>query len=403
MKTLKLLSGLGLLTLARCIQADTISDFQQSWVGKTLAAQRQLDVASPMADNNIPGTHNTYNSEAYRSCNFSVGCRYLDPQQKYSIKDQLRIGARFIEIDVHWTTKMESLFSYPKRLLMCHGVCSINDKYFTEGLNEVRDWLNSNDSHNQVVILYVEDHMDGHHQDAYDQIQSKIGQWIYNSGGCKAIANTLTKQQVLAQGKKVVLWGDGGCRSHQGWKTMAYTGLGDIGRIWEDRTTVGAIGDVFTGGSSDYISAADVRRYFAEGANIVNLDDMVTNDGGLDAGIWSWDNNEPNNWNGNQHCAVQWSNGRWDDQYCGNLYVHACESASDGSWKVSSASGTWAQGQQACQQLGSQYNFSVPTNSLANQHLKAAKEAAGQSHVWLHHDDIAHEGLWWVKGQQPLP
>ena len=102
-------------------QADTISDFKNSWQGKALAQQRLLDIYSPMADNNIPGTHNTYNSEAYRSCNFSVGCRYLDPQQKYNIYDQLRMGARFIEIDVHWTVKMEGIFSYPKRLLMCHG------------------------------------------------------------------------------------------------------------------------------------------------------------------------------------------------------------------------------------------------------------------------------------------
>ena len=67
--------------------AGAIDNFKSSWEGRTLAKQRLLDMHSPMADNNIPGTHNTYNSEAYTSCNFSVGCRYLDPQQKYSIYD----------------------------------------------------------------------------------------------------------------------------------------------------------------------------------------------------------------------------------------------------------------------------------------------------------------------------
>ncbi|MBL4880336.1 MAG: hypothetical protein JKX82_03325, partial [Oleispira sp.] len=33
--------------------ADPIADFQNSWAGKALAQQRNLDVNSPMIDNNI--------------------------------------------------------------------------------------------------------------------------------------------------------------------------------------------------------------------------------------------------------------------------------------------------------------------------------------------------------------
>ncbi|WP_199608977.1 phosphatidylinositol-specific phospholipase C domain-containing protein [Flocculibacter collagenilyticus] len=385
--------GLASIGISNQAHAGSVNDFKNSWEGKALALQRLVDLDAPIADNNIPGTHNSYNSEVYRSCNFSVGCRYLDPQQKYSIHDQLRLGARFIEIDVHWTTKMESLFSYPKRLLMCHGVCSINDKYFTEGLNEVRDWLNSSDSENQVLILYVEDHMSGRHDKAYDQINDKIGQWIYRSNGCGAIPSTLTKAQVLAQGKKVILWGDGGCVNNTNWKTTAFTGLGEIGRIWEDRTTVGGIADVFTGGSADLINASDVTRFFKEGANIVNLDDMSPNDGRLAAGIWSWDNQEPNN-AGDQDCAVQWGNGRWDDQQCGYTYLHACENASSGAWSISPQTGTWNEGEQMCQMLGNNWHFSVPTNSRDNQSLKAEKDAAGHSTVWLNHTDQQQEGTW---------
>ncbi|WP_281560070.1 phosphatidylinositol-specific phospholipase C domain-containing protein [Thalassomonas sp. RHCl1] len=383
-------------------QADSVDDFNNSWQGKALAAQRLIDVYSPMADNNIPGTHNSYNSEEYTSCNFSVGCRYLDPQQKLTIKDQLRLGARFIEIDAHWTTKMESLFSYPKRLLMCHGFCSINDKYLHEGLNEVKDWLNSSASDNQVLILYIEDHSDGHQGDLYEQINSRFGQWVYKSNGCGSIPNTLTKADVLAQGKKVLVWGDGGCHSNTNWKNFAFTGLGDIGRIWEDRTTVASIGNVFTGGSDDYITASDVTTYFKTGANIVNLDDMVTNDGRLEAGIWSWDNNEPNNSGGNQDCAVQWGNGRWDDQSCDNSRAFACQSDSDNSWQVTDQTGAWANGESACQQLGSQYHFSVPTNAMANEALKTVKDAKGVGTVWLNHDDRQNEGQWLVSGKSTV-
>lgn len=398
-KHLLIAGGIALNSLATSSFADTIDDFKNSWQGQALAKQRLLDIYSPMADNNIPGTHNTYNSEAYRSCNFSVGCRYLDPQQKYNIYDQLRMGARFIEIDVHWTVKMEGIFSYPKRLLMCHGFCSINDKYLTEGLSEVKNWLNSSDSHNQVLILYFEDHMDGRHGDAYSQLNSYIGDWIYKSQGCQNIPNSLTKADVIASGKKVVIWGDGGCSGNSSWKNTVFTGLGEIGRIWEDRTTIGTIGNVLTGGSDDYITSEDVTCYFKQGANIVNLDDMVTNDGRLSAGIWSWDTNEPNNWGGNQDCALQWSNGRWDDQSCNNIYSFACRNTQTGDWQITQAVGSWHQGDQSCQALGSHYSFSVPTNSLDNERLKTAKENSGVANVWLNHDDQQIEGQWQVDGK----
>lgn len=382
--------------------ADSISEYNNSWAGRAMALQRLLDVHSPMSDNNIIGTHNTYNSETYRSCNFSVGCRYLDPQQKHSIKDQLRMGARFIEIDVHWTTKMESLFSYPKRLLMCHGVCSINDKYFTEGLNEVKDWLNSTESNNQVIILYIEDHMDGRHQDAYNQINSRFGNWIYRSGGCQSIPTTLTKADVLAAGKKVVLWGDGGCRSNNDWKNTAFTGLGGIGRIWEDRTTLGTIANVVEGGSTNHINSSDVRRFFKEGANIVNLDDMITNDGRLEAAVWSWGNNEPNNYGSGEDCAHMRTDGRWNDNQCSNYYRHACKNTSNGSWALSTFTGQWTQGQSACQALGSQYQFAVPTNSKDNEALNAVRNNANAGNIWLNHDDRTSEGVWYVEGKNPL-
>ena len=134
---------------------------------------------------------------------------------------------------------------------------------------------------------------------------------------------------------------------------------------------------MFTGGSDDYITASDVTEYFKQGANIVNLDDMVTNDGRLAAGIWSWDNNEPNNWGGNQDCALQWGNGRWDDQGCTNIYAFACQSSVNKAWAVTSDVGQWHEGQAKCQALGAEYHFNVPTNSLHNQPAKDCQGVEG--------------------------
>ncbi|WP_202904875.1 lectin-like protein [Marinomonas sp. S3726] len=378
------------------VHADSIDDFNNAWLGKAMDYQRALDNYAPIIDNNILGTHNTYNSEVYTSCNFSVGCRYLDPQQKYSIRDQLRMGARFIEIDVHWTTKMESLFSYPKRLLMCHGFCSINDKYATEGFNEIKDWLASAESQDEVLILYIEDATEGHHSDLYSQMNERFGDKIYPSNGCGDIPDTLTKADVLAAGKQIILWKDSGCSSDGNLSNLAFTGLGKVGRIWEDATTLGTIKEFFEGGI-DSLSANEVREAFATGANIVNLDDMVMDDGRIEAAVWSWDNNEPNNSGGNQDCAVQWENGRWDDNACSASFAFACEDAS-GNWFVpDNTTGAWSEGVSACANLGG--TFSMPTNSQSNQKLKLAKESVGYNHVWLNHTDAETEGQWLVQSK----
>ncbi|WP_444944564.1 phosphatidylinositol-specific phospholipase C domain-containing protein [Microbulbifer sp. ZKSA006] len=383
---------IALLLTPSPLWADNISDFQNSWSGVALDLQRQIDNHTPMSENNILGTHNSYNSEVYRACNFSVGCRYLDPQQEYSIKDQLRMGARFIELDIHWTTKMESLFSYPKRLLLCHGLCSINDKYATEGFNEIKDWLNDSSNQDEVIILYIEDHSDEHHQDLYDQITDRFGEKIFYSGGCQSIPSALTKNDVLAAGKQVVLWKDNGCSANGDMKNMAFTGLGDIGRVWEDRTATGTIGEIFNGGI-ERITTDDVRNGFAIGHNIINLDDMNISDGRIAAAIWSWDQGEPNNLN-NEDCAMQWSNGRWNDANCSNQYSFACKNTADGSWLVSASTGPFSYGPGVCQAFGSDYLFATPTNSQDNQALKAAKEATGYDNVWINYQDQINEGQW---------
>lgn len=85
-------------------RADGIDDFNASWVGRALRAQRRIDLDTPIADTSLVGAHNSFNSEAYSS-----GVRYLDPNQRDSTFNQLRMGARAIELDVHWTTKRDGL------------------------------------------------------------------------------------------------------------------------------------------------------------------------------------------------------------------------------------------------------------------------------------------------------
>ncbi|MEE3327115.1 MAG: hypothetical protein VX252_07275, partial [Myxococcota bacterium] len=369
--------------------ADGIDDFNQGWLGRTLIQQRLMDLETPLGDLQIIGSHNSFNSGVY-----SGPLSYLDPNQVDSIYNQLRMGARNVELDVHWTTKQEGPFSFPDRLLLCHGTsghigCSTTDRYFAEGLDEIVAWLNSAASENQVLLLHIEDHMDGQHGEAFNQINSRFGSSVYTSGGCNSVPSALTKKNILDIGKKVLIWTDGGCSGDANWNGMVFSGLGGISRIWEDSTTVGGIG-----GAGSAISYNDAVNAFASGVNIIDLDQLNQNDGRWGAAVWSWDFNEPNNYAGQEDCAVQHGNGRWNDDYCENQYVFACQNTLNGSWAASSRVGSWGMGALACHEVGADYQFNRPRDAWNNQALKAAKEASGQAAIWLNFDDRADEGVW---------
>jgi len=361
------------------VRADGIDDFNASWAGRSLTAQRLIDLDEPLADTNIVGTHNSFNSSVYTTLT-----SYPDPDQVHSIFNQLRMGVRSIELDVHWTPKTEGLFDFPDRLLLCHGTpahvgCSLDDRYFTEGLDEISAWLGTSDSIDQVLVLHIEDHMDGQHGEAYGQVMSTIGARVYASGGCGDIPGNLTKADVLNAGKNVVIWNQGGCSGDANWNGLVYTGLGGLGRVWEDPGN--PIGD------------ADVIGLFETGTNIIDLEFLDENDSRWPAAIWSWNVGEPNDFGG-EDCASHQGNGRWNDANCASSYRFACENTLDGSWAVSLTADSWGVGGLTCAGLGAQYRFSVPTNSQDNEALVAAKAAAGQSVVWLNHDDRASEGSW---------
>ena len=76
--------------------------YQRSWEKKSHAQQRALEANLPLKDSTFMHTHNTYNSAAYTTA-FS----YIDPNQNFSINDQLRMDIRAIEFDVHWYFSMD--------------------------------------------------------------------------------------------------------------------------------------------------------------------------------------------------------------------------------------------------------------------------------------------------------
>ena len=343
---------------------------------------------TPIVDTVRLGTHNSYNSSAYQN----GYPRYIDPQQIHTINEQLNMGARFIELDIHWKINMSN---YRNDYLLCHGgFCSGSDRYLTEGLSDVNNWLNSNPD--EVVILYIEDHSGGASTKLYDRFASAgIAGKIYQSGGCKPIPSDLTNADVLGAGKQVILWKDGRDGSpacYEGtdsrFSNLSHTGLGGLSRVWEDATIIGAL---FDNAGDGRIDATDVSSYVSSGKNIINLDDMSATDGRNERVLWSWSNGEPSNTN-NEDCAMQiGSTGRWNDVSCSTLAVHACQNIDTNEWQVGSQASSWENGAAVCAALGNDYRFAVPVNPATN---AALKEAAGGNNVWIAMNDLGIEGDW---------
>ena len=161
--------------------------------------------------------HNGYNNraDAYNT----------DPNQNYSLTDQLRGSARWLDLDLHW---------YDRELRLCHkgnsGVCSAYDRFYTGAIAEIGAWLNWHP--NEVILIGLEDKI-GDDADATtnDRVNNPIEQFldqnpnvagahrVYKPGDDETVCpDTCTdgrwpsQRELLAAGKQVVMFDDSNTR-----------------------------------------------------------------------------------------------------------------------------------------------------------------------------------------------
>ncbi|MFZ5723251.1 MAG: hypothetical protein ACOY33_06265 [Pseudomonadota bacterium] len=423
-RTLRLTTALLLLLSAVGAVAGDVDDYQGSWIHKALTLQRNLDHFAPLSQATFLATHNSYNSAVW-----SNATRYIDPNQSRSVYDQLRMDVRGLEYDVHTYFSMQGWpWEWKNRLLLCHGQdnhtgCSSYDRTFRDGMQDVANWLRANPG--QVVILYLEDHIDGGwYNTAVSEIQATVGSYVYRprSGGCEGIPMNISKADVIAAGKQLILMTDG-CSN--GFNSWVYGGVGDslsgyptgsvenlggypncesgrfsrafhdthIVRYYEDRTNLSAA----FGDPGEPITPSVMPSLLACGVNLIGLDKLTPWDGRLEAAVWSWNGNEPNDWGGAEDCAEHYANGRYNDNNCGAVRQFACKKPGTHEWYVTGRSGAWNTGSQACTaETGGVYRFSVPTTPYDNRKLMEAKAYLGIGTVWLNYTDSGAEGVWVV-------
>lgn len=392
-----------------------IDVYQRSWEKKAQGLQRSLEANMPLKDSTFMHTHNTYNSAAYTTA-FS----YIDPNQYYSINDQLRMDIRAIEMDIHWYFSMDGWpWEWGYRVLLCHGQdnhlgCSTYDRKFGKGVDELNSFIRSNRS--EVVILYIEEHLSGHYQEALDTLKGILGDLIYRpTTSCQDAPINVTRQQVLNAGKNIIVWsGSCGTGEWQNWVFLKNTAVPEessgnftsypdcasavmsadnyatkMVRFYEDQTN---LSQWFGGSKGNTTTVARIPNMLKCGVNLIGMDKITPTDGRLTAASYSWAVGEPNNYGGNEHCAVHTSSGRWNDVNCANRYRFACRNAL-GQWRVTSASGTFDEGAAICSsETGGASSFTVPRNGEQNQKLVEAKQTAGAGDIWIHYSD--RTGSW---------
>lgn len=379
----------------------TIAAYEESWVHRALRLQEHLDRHEPIVNSLIPHTHNSANSTAY-----GPSLSTYDPNQRYSIGDQLRMDIRGIELDLHLVGGDVVLChgtTVPVGDLVVHVGCSI-DMPLAAGLAEIRDFLARPDNADVVVLLYLENQLDADptaHAAAVADLDRYLGEFAYRpsaaGGDCTDLPMELSRQDVLDAGAQVVMVGNCGpagwsqwvFERGDRWNESGYDGdypafpvcVGSrrveqdydaaFVRHWEDLTFVSAVAE----GAIHHLHPATVRDMVRCGVDMIGFDRLTPFDGRLEALVWSWAPDEPAA-DLTRSCAYRGEDGRFHtDTDCSTPRPVACR-VGDG-WAVAPAA-AWSDGDRACAAVGGE--FSVPPTGWENERLG---EIVAAAEVWL--------------------
>jgi hypothetical protein len=374
-----------------------------AWVTGALADQFTLGNTLPLANAPWWGTHNSYNSVAELGHTLSS----LDPNQKVSIVDQLRLGARQLEVDVHWFPALATGRDAP---VVCHALathvgCS-GEKTLGPVLDEIAGWLRRPANRRQVVFLYLEDHLDNQtgYETAGKLIASHLGSLVYRTpspAACSPMPLGLTRDRILASGAQVLVvanscgvgapaawrsevfdWADDHLEAQPQHGFDAYPNCGpDFTRAQYDSTLIryfeelGRVSTALKAGGWP-ITPTLTARMVRCGVDMISFDNLVPGDPRLPALVWSWAPGQP----AGGRCAVERSDGRWVSRACGERHRVACLTRG-GTWTVPAGSATAAAAPQLC---GSPARVNaVPRTGYQGQLLQNAIRAARARSAWI--------------------
>jgi hypothetical protein len=406
----------------RVVSAAAVTAFEGSWAARALDLQRWLDDGVPFLEALVPHTHNSYNSVAYLPT-----LSGLDHNQVHSVRDQLRMGMRGIELDVHWAPSAEGDPLQGMRApVLCHAEevdfgqfpgahlgCTA-ERHLRHGLAEVYDFLTTTGNEDEVVVLYLENHLEADaaaHDAAAAAIAEKLGGLVHRPPAgqpCAEMPMERSRAELRAGGGRVLVVGDCGPGAWGSWvhergprwkesgsgpgddyapagcaAVRAAEGYGaNFIRHWEDSTWLSAMA-----GAGGDVTLSETRRMVECGVNFPGFDQLWPGDPRLAALVWSWAPDQPA---GPGACAAHGPDARFHADPCGRQRPFACYDAAAAAWRVA-GSGPWSKGAGACAAVGAR--LAVPWNGWENQQLQQAKPP-GVGEVWLGLRDRVGDGSW---------
>jgi hypothetical protein len=424
-----------------------VEAYEGSWVHRALTLQRGLGQDAPLWEEQFVHTHNSFNASSYTvPADGSLPSYYpsltnQDPNQVYSMTDQLRMDVRALEIDLHWVPSVYgSAATHGYWVTMCHGdgedptgqgvfvhVGCTDDRPLQDGLAEVGRWLAAHP--HEVVLLYLENQLydaspvasqTQAHNIAASLIRQQLGRFVYQppsdqpAGSCAPMPYDVSSADILAAGKQLLLVGNCGPGS---WSRWVYT----RGPAWDESgnptsySTADCASDrrgmdshsVFRRwyeespwleamtNATQVLSADTTARMVRCGANLVGFDQLQPNDGRLAAFVWSWAPGEPSSSAG--PCAFQGSDTRFHASTCEVQRHFACADDT-GAFHVTVATGSWPDGFAACSAEFPGSRYAVPPNGLRNAELAAG----GPGTVWLDYARDAN-GQWQANASRSVP
>ena len=403
------------LPLGKTVLRGRIADYERGQTHRVLGLQSELANDVPFRDAPFVGTHNSFNTTAELPT-----VSHTDSNQQLSLTDQLRIDVRSLELDVHWFPTPRA--GGRRAPVVCHATdedagCT-TERLLSETLPPIAAWLRAH--RNQVLLLYVEDDIvaptaldprDGHAAVQADLLR-QLGPVLYRprpSAGksCATLPLGLSRKQVLAAGKQVVVVS--GCASGWGgaifdWGPVAVEGRphgyrdfpacdqdenGDgktdfprstyssrLVRYFEDSTfATAATASAGAASTDDGITPQTAGRMIRCGVDKIDFDQLLPDDGRLNALVWSWASGAPNRAAGD--CAVQRADGRWVTRPCAERRPTSCRRR-DGSWVVVPGTIPYRAAHARCAARGA--TFAAPRTGYENQLLRAARSGG---EVWI--------------------
>ncbi len=398
------------LTDGRVVDRSLIDEHERSWAHRALRLQARLDEGEPLRAGLVPHTHNSANATAY-----APRLANADPNQRYGIEDQLRMGIRGIELDLHWVPHPTGTAATGhKAVVLCHGRsetvgpatvhlgCSV-DRRFEEGLAEIRAFLDRAGNEREVVLLYLENQLDGDpraHDLAASALESVLGDEVARPPGaepCAPMPLEASRADLLDAGHRVLIVGNCGPGAWGSWVHERGPGWDERGnsggypafelctteraernyderfiRVFEDSTWLSAMA-----GSGSTITPSEVTAMVRCGVNMPGLDRVEPFDDRLDALVWSWARGEPAP-DAAGACAAWGTDARFRAEACGEERAFACR-LPDGRWTVPDVRGPSGDGPTVCAAAGGRHD--VPATGWDNEGLRAA--AAGAGELWL--------------------